>query len=82
MDGTFNKINYLWQPQIFQTPILTSKGNNSTYRPDLFLIDSNTWVEIKGYFRKDAKEKWDWFQSQNPNSELWDKKKLKQMGIL
>lgn len=71
-----NKINYLWQPQIFKIP------NGKTYRPDLYLEDEDKWVEIKGYFRKDALEKWDWFQSQYPNSELWDKKKLKEMGIL
>jgi hypothetical protein len=38
--------------------------------------------EIKGYFRKGAKEKWDWFQSTVPNSELWNKEILKEMGIL
>jgi hypothetical protein len=72
----------LWQPQVFQTSILTPKGKISTYRPDLFLINENKWIEIKGFFRNDAKAKWDWFQSEHPNSELWDKKKLKEMGIL
>lgn len=71
-----NKIDYLWQPQVFKMP------NGRTYRPDLFLVESNTWVEIKGYFRKDALEKWDWFQSEYPNSELWNEKRLKEMGIL
>jgi hypothetical protein len=71
-----NKINYLWQPQVFNMP------NGKTYRPDLFLINENKWIEIKGYFRKDALEKWNWFQSKYPNSELWDKNKLKSLGIL
>jgi hypothetical protein len=56
--------------------------NGKTYRPDLYLIDQGVWIEIKGYFRKDAQEKWDWFKSQFPNAELWDKKKLKEMRIL
>jgi len=71
-----NKINFLWQPQVFKTPF------NSTYRPDLYLADENKWVEIKGFFRKDAQEKWDWFISHYSNSELWDKKKLENLNIL
>jgi hypothetical protein len=71
-----NKINYLWQPKVFNIP------NGRTYRPDLFLQDEDKWIEIKGFFRKDALEKWNWFQSEYPNSELWDEKKLKSLGIL
>ena len=52
------------------------------YRPDLYLPEGRLWVEIKGYFRKDAQEKWDWFHREHPNSELWDNKKLKEMEIL
>jgi hypothetical protein len=71
-----NKINYEWQSKVFKMP------NGKTYRPDLHLTDQNIWIEIKGYFRKDAKQKWDWFQSYMPNSELWDLKKLKSLKIL
>lgn len=71
-----HKINFMWQPRIFVLP------NNKTYRPDLYLENENKWVEIKGYFRKDAIEKWQEFQIIQPNSELWDQKKLKEMGIL
>jgi hypothetical protein len=77
-----NKVEYEWQSRIFKTPILTPKGNSSTYRPDLFLINENKWVEIKGYFRKDALEKWEWFKTQYPTAELWDQRRLKEMGIL
>lgn len=77
-----NKIEFLWQPKMFQTPILTSKGNQSTYRPDAYLIKENLWVEVKGFMRKDAQEKWDWFRREYPNSDLWDKKRLKELGIL
>ncbi|MBI2449299.1 hypothetical protein HYV49_03300 [Candidatus Pacearchaeota archaeon] len=69
-------IEYEWQPKIFILP------NNKTYRPDFYLIKENKWIEIKGYFRKDAKEKWDWFHKEYPNSELWDKKRLKELKIL
>ncbi len=77
-----NKIDFLWQPTTFKTNILTPKGKISTYRPDLFLIKENRWVEIKGYFREISKNKWDWLKTQFPTAELWDKKKLKEMGIL
>jgi len=53
-----------------------------TYRLDLYLIDEDKYVEIKGYFRKDAQEKWDWFHKTHTNSELWNKKKLKELKIL
>jgi hypothetical protein len=71
-----NKTNFLWQPETFKMP------NGKTYRPDCYLPDQNLWIEIKGYFRKDAQEKWKWFQSVHPNSELWDKKKLISLKIL
>lgn len=71
-----NKIDYLWQVQTFRM------SNKRTYTPDLYLPEEDLWIEIKGYLRKDAKEKWDWFHKSYPNSELWDKKKLKEMEIL
>jgi len=71
-----NKINFKWQNKIFNMP------NGKTYRPDFYLFGQKKWIEIKGYFRKDAKEKWDWFQTEHSNSELWDFKKLKEMKII
>lgn len=80
-----NKINFEWQPQIFKIPkelYTTKTGGQATYRPDLYLIEKDVWVEIKGYFRGDSEKKWNWFKSEHPTAELWDKKKLKEMGIL
>jgi hypothetical protein len=77
-----NKIDFEWQPRIFTTPFLTSKGNLSTYRPDLFLVKENKWIEIKGWMRPISQKKWDWFHVEYPNSELWNKPKLENMGIL
>lgn len=71
-----NKVNYQWQPEFFSMP------DGRKYLPDMFLVDDNLWVEIKGYFRKDAKEKWDWFHKEHPNSELWDERKLRSMKII
>lgn len=71
-----NKINFDWQPKAFQMP------GERTYTPDCYLPDEDLWIEIKGYFRKDAKEKWDWFQSEHSNSELWNEVVLKEKKIL
>ena len=79
------QIDFQWQPKIFEVPIkiaVTEKGNPTTYRPDLYLSDQDIWVEIKGYMRGDAQAKWDWFKSEHPTAELWDKEKLKEIGIL
>ena len=77
-----NHINYLWQPQTFDTPFKTPTGRISTYRPDFYLPDLDKWIEIKGWFIGDALEKWEWFHKEHPNSELWGESKLKAMGIL
>ncbi len=71
-----NKIDFLWQPKTFKMP------NGKTYRPDLFLVNENKWIEIKGYMRPKSKIKWDWFLTQHPNSELWNESRLREMGIL
>ena len=71
-----NKIDFLWQAQTFTMP------NGKTYRPDLLLLEQNIWIEIKGFFRKDALEKWNWFKTQFPTAELWNEPKLKEMKIL
>lgn len=71
-----NKVNYKWQPEVF------TLSNGKTYRPDLYLIDSDTWVEIKGWMREDAKIKWCEFITMVKRSELWDKEKLTKMKIL
>jgi hypothetical protein len=76
------RINFKWQPKAFKTDIMTNCGNISTYHPDLYLEDEDKWVEIKGWMRPLAKPKWDWFKTQFPTAELWDKKKLKEMNIL
>ena len=68
-------IDFLWQPQIFEMP------SGKTYRPDAFLSEQDVWIEIKGYMHPKNQEKWDWFKSEYPTAQLWDKKKLHSMGI-
>lgn len=71
-----HKINFRWQSKAFIMP------NGKTYRPDLYLFSTKQWIEIKGFFRKDAEEKWNWFHTEHPNSELWNKEKLVGLNIL
>ena len=70
------KVKFIWQPTAFPMP------DGQTYRPDFFDSDRKVWVEIKGLIRPKFVIKWDWFLTQFPNAELWDKKKLKELGIL
>ncbi len=80
-----HRIRYEWQPEVFLVPenvLTTVAGNQTTYRPDLFLSDEAKWIEIKGFFREDAMKKWAWFSQKYPNSELWDYAKLLSLGIL
>lgn len=77
-----NKVNFLWQPKIFITPFKTPTGRNSSYRPDIYLLEDNKWIEIKGYKRPKNMKKWNWFHKEYPKSELWDKNALKRLNIL
>mgnify|MGYP001568999844 CR=1 FL=1 len=83
--GSYEKkvIEYLNKNQIdfdFQIPFDIPDGRR--YFVDLYLKDQNLWIEVKGYKREKNMKKWDWFHSEYPNSELWDKQKLQQLGIL
>lgn len=69
-----NKVDYSWQIK-FEMP------DGRIYFVDLFLVKENKFVEIKGKFWGDSKEKWDWFSNKYKNSELWNRNKLKEMGI-
>jgi hypothetical protein len=72
-----NHIEFLWQPETF------TLSTGRTYRPDLYLVNEDLWVEIKGWERPDAMIKWEEFHTKiKPNSELWNKKKLKKMKII
>ena len=70
-----NQIEFKWQHETF------TLSSGSTYRPDLYLIEKDLWVEIKGRMYPDALEKWTEFHDRYPNSELWEIKKLKSIGI-
>lgn len=57
-------------------------GIESTYTPDFYLPDKELFIEIKGYWRKDAKKKYKVFKETYPNIKIniYGKKELKQLG--
>lgn len=58
-------------------------SNGYSYLPD-FQLSSGVIIEIKGYMRQDAQEKWDLFCSDYPNvdKQLLRKEDLKKLGII
>jgi len=72
-----NKIEYEWQSKTFKLPKL-----GVTYRPDFYLPGEDIWVDVKGWHTEKFLIKWKEFQELQPNSAIWDKHKLKELGIL
>ena len=72
---------YLYEPDFFE---LNINGRDTTYTPDFILPIKNKFVEIKGYWRDDAKLKSDTFKEQYKdtfNYEVLFKEDLINLGI-
>ena len=80
-----HKIDYDWQIP-FITPFETQKKTrNALYIIDLYIKDgiyTDTFVEIKGRWTKEGKQKFDWFSSEHSNTQLWDCNKLLELKII
>jgi DNA-directed RNA polymerase subunit RPC12/RpoP len=70
-------IKWLYEPKAFDL-------GNTTYTPDFYLPESDTYIEIKGYWRDDAKKKFKLFKKlfSNININVLMKTKLVTMGVL
>jgi len=63
----------------WQIPFTMPSGK--VYYCDLYLPIEDKYVEIKGYWMQQvSKDKWEWFHKTYPNSELWDRDRLKSLG--
>lgn len=72
-----NHIKYRYEPKVFDL-------GNMTYRPDFYLFEQNLWIEIKGWWRDKAKQKFNLFKKIYPNKKIkvLMKPELKQLGVL
>jgi len=62
-------------------------SETESYRPDFFIYKNDSFIkliEVKGYFRKENKIKFEKFKEKYPSIivELWDKKVLKNKNII
>lgn len=72
-----NKIN--WQRNKKRFAYVDSIGKCRTYCPDFYLVDSNTYVEVKGYATELDQLKWKLFTE---TLEIWDKSILRKKHII
>ena len=74
-------IEWKYEPKAFKLEL-----NNKTthYTPDFYLPEFDLWIEVKGYWRKDAFEKYQQFQKEykNINIELFNKDILMNWSIV
>ncbi len=70
-------IKWFYEPKTFDL-------GNTTYTPDFYLPESDTYVEIKGWFRNDAKKKFKLFKKLYSKIKILivDKNKLKSLKLL
>jgi len=75
LDG--KNIEWQYEPNAFDL-------GNTTYTPDFYLPEDDTYIEIKGYWREDAKEKFKLFKKIYNNIKVivLDQKRLKEVGAL
>lgn len=70
------KIDFEWQP-------LIELPSGMKYYCDLYIKPLDLYVEIKGWWMQQrSKDKWEEFHSLYPNSELWNRPKLRSIGIM
>jgi len=70
-----NNIKWLYESKTFNL-------GNCTYTPDFYLPETNTYVEIKGYWYREAKTRYLKFRRKFGNIELLNKQRLKKLGVL
>ncbi len=73
-----NCIDFEWQ-------IRHVMPDGRAYIVDAHILDghfADMWIEIKGWMRPEALEKWTWFHATHPNSVIWTQQILKHYNIL
>jgi len=81
-----NHITWRYEPNYF--PLVYEIGfgkiKETTYTPDFYLPETDEYIEIKGWWRDDAEEKFANFQQQYPNIKITVlmKPELQKLGVL
>jgi len=72
--------NWLYEPKFFEFKL---NGKDVTYTPDFYFPNGDFYVEIKGYWRNDAREKFEQFKINYPHIKIYvyGKKELKHIGL-
>jgi hypothetical protein len=83
----FDSLNLSWayEPRAFEiTYEYLGVSKEGTYRPDFYIESWGIFIEVKGYWRDDAWEKFEAFRQQHKSLtiEIWDEPKLKSLGVL
>jgi len=57
---------------------------NTTYTPDFYLPETEEYIEIKGYWRDDAKKKFNLFKKKFKDIKIliYNELKLKKLGVI
>ena len=58
---TENNIEWLYEPESFKL------SNAKRYTPDFYLSSTNEWIDVKGWYREEAKKKIELFESMGYN---------------
>jgi hypothetical protein len=72
-----NGLKWQYEPQIFYL-------KNATYRPDFYIKDFDLFIEIKGWWRDNAKKKYLQFKNRykDINIKILKRRQLNELGIL
>ena len=72
-----SEVKYQYEPKFFDL-------GNTTYTPDFYLPEFDCYIEIKGYWRDDAKKKFKLFKKLYPENriKIFNQGKLLELGIL
>ncbi len=70
-------VEWLYEPISFDL-------GNCSYIPDFFLPHEGKYIEVKGFWRRGYREKYDLFVKLHPDKpiEVWERLKLTQMGLI
>ena len=73
-------IKWQYEPKAFE---LNINNKLTTYTPDFYLPEFDLWIEIKGYWYQDAKQKFDiWKLQYSVKYNIFDRDKLQNMSII